>query len=76
MSCLSKSQYYIQLEDDVIAKSGFLEFIMEKINAQIDDWFLLEFSNLGFIGKLFKSQSLNVSTIHRYYFQDIYGSFR
>ena len=47
MSCLSKSQYYIQLEDDVIAKSGFLEFIMDKINAQIDDWFLLEFSNLG-----------------------------
>ena len=62
MSCLSKSQYYIQLEDDVIAKSGFLEFIMEKINAQIDDWFLLEFSNLGFIGKLFKSESLNVSS--------------
>ena len=63
MSCLSKSQYYIQLEDDVIAKSGFLEFIMEKINAQIDDWFLLEFSNLGFIGKLFQSQSLNVSSL-------------
>ena len=61
MNCLSKSQYYIQLEDDVIAKSGFVDFIMEKINAQVDDWFLLEFSKLGFIGKLFKSESLNVS---------------
>jgi len=61
MNCLSKSQYYIQLEDDVIAKSGYLEFIMETINEQIDDWFMLEFSELGFVGKLFKSQSLNVS---------------
>ena len=61
MNCLSKSQYYIQLEDDVIAKSGFVGFIMENINAQVDDWFLLEFSKLGFIGKLFKSKSLNVS---------------
>ena len=61
MNCLSKSQYYIQLEDDVIAKSGYLKFIMETINEQIDDWFMLEFSELGFVGKLFKSQTLNVS---------------
>ena len=61
MSCVSKSKYYIQLEDDVTANNGFLDFIMAKINAQVNDWFLLEFSKLGFIGKLFKSQSLNVS---------------
>jgi len=61
MSCVSKSKYYIQLEDDVTANIGFLDFILAKINAQVDDWFLLEFSKLGFIGKLFKSKSLNVS---------------
>ena len=51
-------QYYIQLEDDVITASDFIYDIRKFINAQTKPWFLLEFSNLGFIGKMFHSADL------------------
>ena len=52
------SEYYIQLEDDVITASGFIGDIENFINVQNEHWFLLEFSKLGFIGKLFQSRDL------------------
>ena len=55
-----KSVYYLQLEDDVIAKAGYLSFIKNSITRANTEWFMLEFSNLGFIGKLFRSESLSV----------------
>ena len=61
MSCIDKSEYYIQLEDDVIANPKYLKFIYQKVSDQVDNWFMLEFSSLGFIGKLFRTQSLTVS---------------
>ena len=52
---------FLKLEDDIVTKSGFLsdmrKFIREK---QRDNWFMLEFSELGFIGKVFKSSDLTV----------------
>ena len=63
MSCIDKSEYYIQLEDDVIANPKYLKFIYQKVSDQVDNWFMLEFSSLGFIGKLFRTQSLTVSLI-------------
>ena len=60
MSCIDKSEYYVQLEDDVIANPKYLKFIYQKIMDQVDNWFMLEFSSLGFIGKLFRTQSLTV----------------
>ena len=63
MSCIDKSQYYIQLEDDVIANPKYLQFIYQKITDQVDNWFMLEFSSLGFIGKLFRTSSLTVKLI-------------
>jgi len=55
-----KSTYYLQLEDDVVAKPGFLKFIKSKVMNDVGSWFLMEFTNLGFIGKLFRSESLSV----------------
>ncbi|TWW55900.1 Alpha-1,3-mannosyl-glycoprotein 4-beta-N-acetylglucosaminyltransferase B [Takifugu flavidus] len=45
-----KGSYYIQLEDDVIAKSGYYDEI-KAFTAQeaSKDWLFLEFSQLGFI---------------------------
>ena len=68
------SKYYIQLEDDVISAEGYLRDITAFVNVkEIEDkalvernvsqiygkWQCLEFSQLGFIGKLFRSTFLN-----------------
>ncbi|ESO90700.1 hypothetical protein LOTGIDRAFT_123029, partial [Lottia gigantea] len=51
--------YYVQLEDDVISKPGYLSVIKSFTYQQKDaNWLLLEFSSLGFIGKLFRSADL------------------
>ncbi|KAK7474533.1 hypothetical protein BaRGS_00034227 [Batillaria attramentaria] len=55
----SRGVYYVQLEDDVVAKPGFLSVMKSFAYQQkSNDWLLLEFSTLGFIGKLFKSADL------------------
>lgn len=61
--CESLGEYYLQLEDDIITKEGFLTTIMakvEKLSSQ--SWFLVEFSSFGFIGKLFRSKDLRYLT--------------
>ena len=75
MSCIDKSEYYVQLEDDVIANPKYLKFIYQKIMDQVDNWFMLEFSSLGFIGKLFRTQSLTVINFYVffYYFSYIFN---
>ncbi len=52
------SQYYMQLEDDVICAPNFVPQIKQYIVHQRKHWAVLEFSELGFIGKLFKSTDL------------------
>merc|ERR1712227_380838 len=54
-------EYFLQLEDDVLAKRDFMRYIDSKVNTwQSDpngkDWHPMEFSPLGFIGKLFKAE--------------------
>ncbi|XP_052802323.1 alpha-1,6-mannosyl-glycoprotein 4-beta-N-acetylglucosaminyltransferase-like [Mya arenaria] len=61
--CENISQYYIHLEDDVIAATGFLDDIKAMIvdvNKPLfnKEWFELSFSGLGFIGKLYRSREL------------------
>ena len=53
------SQYYIQLEDDVITASDYIDDIRKFISVQTKPWFLLEFTYLGFIGKMFHSADLD-----------------
>lgn len=42
----------LQLEDDVITKPGYLTIMKDFVLSQkMNDWILLEFSHLGFIGQ-------------------------
>uniref|UniRef100_A0A7M5WUG0 Uncharacterized protein n=1 Tax=Clytia hemisphaerica TaxID=252671 RepID=A0A7M5WUG0_9CNID len=60
MYAQQKAEYYLQLEDDVIASKGYLQKIEIFMNSQKHKpWFMLEFCRLGFIGKLFHSQQLS-----------------
>ncbi|XP_056278334.1 alpha-1,3-mannosyl-glycoprotein 4-beta-N-acetylglucosaminyltransferase C isoform X1 [Pseudoliparis swirei] len=54
-------RYYLQLEDDVSAAKNFLSVIRRRVAEQEEKkttWAMLEFSVLGYIGKLYKSAHL------------------
>ncbi|KAM4053685.1 alpha-1,3-mannosyl-glycoprotein 4-beta-N-acetylglucosaminyltransferase-like protein MGAT4D [Anomaloglossus baeobatrachus] len=54
-----KGIYYLQLEDDIVAKPDYFQSIKDFATQQTsDEWLILEFSQLGFIGKLFKCKDL------------------
>ncbi|CAB3365848.1 Hypothetical predicted protein [Cloeon dipterum] len=61
MYAQSRGLFYTQLEDDILAKPGFLttmlDFSYQKI-AKNEPWFVIEFCQLGFIGKMFKCVEL------------------
>lgn len=54
------SEYYIQIEDDVMTNPNFLKKTKKFISVQKSPWVCLEFSNEGFIGKLFHSFQLEM----------------
>ncbi|XP_037943157.1 alpha-1,3-mannosyl-glycoprotein 4-beta-N-acetylglucosaminyltransferase B-like [Teleopsis dalmanni] len=61
----SKGTFYVQLEDDILAKHNFItamkKFAITKSALTKPDhppWFILDFCQLGFIGKMFKSAEL------------------
>lgn len=61
MYCSSRGTYYVQLEDDIIAVPNFVNTMVAFASQQNrNPWLLLEFSQLGFIGKLFKCADLNL----------------
>lgn len=49
-----KATFYVQLEDDILAKRGFItimkNFALEKTMTK-NNWFVLDFCQLGFIGE-------------------------
>lgn len=58
-----KGAFYVQLEDDILTKKGFItimkNFALEKTAKKEEvQWFVLDFCQLGFIGKMFKSADL------------------
>ncbi|XP_028932528.1 alpha-1,3-mannosyl-glycoprotein 4-beta-N-acetylglucosaminyltransferase-like protein MGAT4D isoform X2 [Ornithorhynchus anatinus] len=54
-----KGTFYLQLEDDIVAKPQYFQTIKNFATHQTsDEWIILEFSQLGFIGKLFRSREL------------------
>jgi len=62
MYCKNKGFHYMQLEDDIISTPNYYEKIKHFVYTQQirkPDWLVIEFSNLGFIGKLFKTESLS-----------------
>ncbi|KAK2183790.1 hypothetical protein NP493_289g02003 [Ridgeia piscesae] len=55
------SRYYIQIEDDVKCANGFvpsIERFLTSLAVQHRNWTLVDFSTLGFIGKLLRSTDL------------------
>ncbi|XP_046545884.1 alpha-1,3-mannosyl-glycoprotein 4-beta-N-acetylglucosaminyltransferase C-like, partial [Haliotis rubra] len=49
------SEYYLQLEDDVTAAEGYVQKIRSYIQERKHTWTMLDFSVMGYIGKLYKS---------------------
>lgn len=55
-----RGRFYIQLEDDVVTKPGYIRIMEHFIQQQKSpDWFMLEYSALGFIGKMFHTEDLD-----------------
>lgn len=54
MYSFPKGMFYVQLEDDILAKPNFLSIMkstaLRKI-ANKEPWFVLDFCQLGFIGR-------------------------
>jgi len=61
MYCQSKATFYVQLEDDVLTKNGYMGIMkntaLERISKK-QNFFVLDFCQLGFIGKMFRSADL------------------
>lgn len=61
MYCRNRANYYMQLEDDVVTKPGYYTKILDHIDRyNTTNWYLLEYSSLGFIGKLFRTKDLSI----------------
>ncbi|KAH9499463.1 Alpha-1,3-mannosyl-glycoprotein 4-beta-N-acetylglucosaminyltransferase B, partial [Bulinus truncatus] len=45
-----RGKYYLQLEDDIQASPGYITGMTRAIRGNYGNWFLLQFSTLGFIG--------------------------
>nr|XP_022304417.1 alpha-1,3-mannosyl-glycoprotein 4-beta-N-acetylglucosaminyltransferase C-like isoform X3 [Crassostrea virginica] len=52
------SDYYIQMEDDIYTLPGYFQAIKDYISTFQSEWTCIEFSELGFIGKLYHSYDL------------------
>ncbi|XP_061581925.1 alpha-1,3-mannosyl-glycoprotein 4-beta-N-acetylglucosaminyltransferase B-like [Cololabis saira] len=58
-----KGTYYVQLEDDVIAKDGYYRDMKSFAHREASkEWLYAEFSQLGFIGKMFRTRDLPLVT--------------
>lgn len=69
--CQNLSKFYIQLEDDVLVAPNFINDIEKFVLNQTRHWVCLEFSTLGFIGKMFHSSDLRmISTVLLTYFSE------
>ncbi|XP_063166795.1 alpha-1,3-mannosyl-glycoprotein 4-beta-N-acetylglucosaminyltransferase-like protein MGAT4D [Candoia aspera] len=61
MYAQQKGTFYLQLEDDIVANPHYLDIINDFIEQKISqEWIVLEFSQLGFIGKLFRCKDLTL----------------
>jgi alpha-1,3-mannosylglycoprotein beta-1,4-N-acetylglucosaminyltransferase A/B len=50
----TRGKYFVQLEDDIITKPNFVTVMRETADtksAKNETWFVIAFSDLGFIGK-------------------------
>uniref|UniRef100_A0A2R5LNF2 Putative alpha-13-mannosyl-glycoprotein 4-beta-n-acetylglucosaminyltransferase b n=1 Tax=Ornithodoros turicata TaxID=34597 RepID=A0A2R5LNF2_9ACAR len=62
MYAQGKGTFYVQLEDDILSKPGYIRKMSEYAYKQVSlkkDWLILDFCQLGFIGKMFKCVDLS-----------------
>ncbi|XP_021368044.1 alpha-1,3-mannosyl-glycoprotein 4-beta-N-acetylglucosaminyltransferase C-like isoform X1 [Mizuhopecten yessoensis] len=54
------SQYYMQIEDDVLTAKSYLSQVKRFVKSRPSKikWFCIQFSHLGFIGKMFRAEDL------------------
>lgn len=55
MYCQPKGSFYVQLEDDLVARPQYQTLMKQTVLQRIADgqeWFILDFGGLGFIGKI------------------------
>ncbi|XP_050413868.2 alpha-1,3-mannosyl-glycoprotein 4-beta-N-acetylglucosaminyltransferase C-like isoform X2 [Patella vulgata] len=66
------SQYYLQLEDDLLTREGYLDNIKEFIKEhKKHDWAMLDFNESGFIGKLYHSPDIvKLATVLKSFFNE------
>ncbi|RCN40942.1 hypothetical protein ANCCAN_13111 [Ancylostoma caninum] len=58
-----RCEYYMQLEDDVVAAASYARVLFNYIAVKSGtEWFVISFSTMGFIGKLFSGASLKYMT--------------
>ena len=71
--CNGASKYYLQLEDDITIEDGFYEHIKgDLIEFNKDDWILLHYYKMGFIGKLIDSRYLQMfADMFRIYYYEM-----
>jgi len=70
MYCQPKGSFYVQLEDDVVAKPQFHTIMKRTALQRIADgqeWFILDFCRLGFIGNIYFSCKVIISLVARTY---------
>ena len=61
MYAQSRAIFYVQMEDDLIAVPSYASTIKSfAVQQSTNQWFMLEFSALGFIGKLFHSYDISI----------------
>lgn len=66
-----RADYYLQLEDDVITTKGYVPAMMGFLKAQTAPWVMLEFSLVGFIGKMFADEALpRLSSLFWMFYED------
>ena len=60
MYAQNRSMFYVQMEDDLIVTPSYASTIKNfAVQQKNNDWLMIEFSSLGFIGKLFRSGDLS-----------------
>ncbi|EDO33330.1 predicted protein [Nematostella vectensis] len=66
----SLGKYYMQLEDDVIARKGYFKATKNFINRNVGrEWLFLEMGYTGFIGMVFKSKDTRrLSVFYKMYY--------
>lgn len=60
--CHNISDYYIHLEDDVKAAKNYIHDIKTYNRIPKNDWFIIRFSSMGFIGIFFRSSDLLITS--------------